>query len=75
MIGRKVLGDTTAFTPTNVENLFIVSALDTYSQVLNACSTLKDCLCWAVKLTKNPDPDKYSGYEFGFYSRSQFWLG
>ena len=41
---------------------------------LNADFTLKDHLFGAVKLTKNPDPDKYSysGYGIGFDSRSLF---
>ena len=45
-----------------------------WSQDLNADFTLKDHLFGAVKLTKNPDPDKYSysGYGIGFDSRSLF---
>ena len=64
------------FTPNNVVNLFIVYELDRWSRDLNTDFTLKECLFGAVKLTKNDDPDKYkySGYDIGFDSRSQFSL-
>ena len=51
--------DKVNFTPSNVVNLFIVFELDKWSQDLNVDFTLKDCL-FAVKSTKNADPDKYS---------------
>ena len=40
-------------------------------------SNLENCLFGAVKLTKNPDIDKYkySGYGIGFDRRGTFWLG
>ena len=63
-------------TPRNVVNLYIAYELDAWWQDLNAEFTLKDCLFWACKLTKNADPDKYSysGYSIGFYSYSFFTL-
>ena len=43
---------------------------------LNTELTLKDCLFGAVKLNKNTDTDKYkySGYDIGFDSQSEFSL-
>ena len=43
---------------------------------LNKCSTLSNCLFGFVKLTKNLDPHKhkYSGYDIGYDSRSEFSL-
>ena len=48
--------------------------LDTWSNDLNTDFTLGNCLFGAVKLTKNPNRDKYkcSGYGLGFDSRSKF---
>ena len=34
--------------------------------------TLNNCLFGSVKLTKNADPNKNSGYGIGFDSRSEF---
>ena len=58
------------FTPRNVVNLHILYDLNTWSQGLNADFTLKDCLFWAVKLTKTADPERYSywGCGIGFDS-------
>ena len=49
-----------------------LSELDRWSQDLNAEFTLKNFLFCAVKLTKNPHPDKYSYSRYGikFVSRS-----
>ena len=52
--------DKATFTHWNVESLFIVYKLDTWSQDLNTDVTLNDSLFGAVKLTKKADPDKYS---------------
>ena len=52
--------DKATFTHRNVESLFIVYKLDTWSQDLNTDVTLNDSLLDAVKLTKKADPDKYS---------------
>ena len=55
------------FTHRNVVSLFIVYELDTWSRDLSTKFIQGDCLFGAVKLTKNPDPDKYgsSGYGIG----------
>ena len=55
--------DKAAFTPNYVVNLFIVYELDRRPQDLNTDFTLTDCLCGAVKITKNANPGKckYSG--------------
>ena len=52
-------------------NLFILLTLDSWSWDLNADFTVKDCFFWAVKLTKNADPEKYADtrYGIGFNSR------
>ena len=62
------------FTPKNVGNVFIVYEVDAWSRGLNTAFPLKDCLCGAVKLVKNADPDKYSysGFGNGFDSSSLF---
>ena len=64
--------DTTAYTPNNVVNLFIVYELNMWSQDLNAEFTLKNCLLENVVITKNANPNKYSYSRFGirFDSRS-----
>ena len=55
-------------------NLYICYTLNQWSRDLNTDLTLGNCLFGSLKLTKNPDPDKYkySGYIIGFDSRSQF---
>ena len=54
----------------NAVNIFIiVYELNIWSRELRTDFTLKDCLFWGVKLTKNDDPYKYcySGYGVGFF--------
>ena len=54
----------------NAVNIFIiVYELNIWSGELRTDFTLKDCLFWGVKLTKNDDPYKYcySGYGIGFF--------
>ena len=46
-------------------NLFILLTLDSWSWDLNADFTVKDCLFWAAKLTKNADPEKYADTRYG----------
>ena len=60
--------------PKKVINLYISYTLNPWLRNLNIDFTLKNCLFGSVKLTKNADPDKYkySGYEIGFDSRSEF---
>ena len=60
------------YTPKNVVNLFIIYELDTWSRDLDTDFTLASCFFGAVNMTKNTDPDKYSGYAIGFDSRSVF---
>ena len=57
-------------------NFFIVYELNAWPQDLNAYFTLGGCLFGGVKLTKNPDPDKYSysGSGIGFVTRGQYSL-
>ena len=61
--------DKVIFYPMNVVNLLIVYELDPWSR--DFVLTLKDYSFGAVKLNKNDDPDKYSGYGIGFDFR---WL-
>ena len=58
----------------SVVNLYICYTLDRWSRDLDTDFTLGNCLFGSVKLTKNSDLDKYkySDYEIGFDSRSQF---
>ena len=60
--------------PKKVINLYISYILNPWLRNLNIDFTLKNCLFGSVKVTKNADPDKYkySGYEIGFDSRSEF---
>ena len=55
-------------------NLYICYTLDRWSRHLNTDFTLRNCLFISVKLTKNVDLDKYkyTGYNIGFDSRSEF---
>ena len=55
-------------------NFFIIYELDTQTRVSNSDFTLKDCLFRCAELVKNADSDKYeyTGYGFGFDSRSEF---
>ena len=55
----------------NVANFFIVDEVDIRSCDLTIDFILKDCLFRAVMLTKNPDPNKHSYFEYdiGFDSR------
>ena len=51
--------ETVSFIHENVVNLYISYELDKWPKDLNLNLTLDNCLFWAVKLTKNGDPDKY----------------
>ena len=66
--GKWFKQDKLPFTDGNAVNIFIVYELDIWSRELRTDFTLKDCLFWGVKLTKNDDPYKYcySGYGIGF---------
>ena len=58
--------DSVSFLHKKVVNSYISYTLDTWSKDLNTNFTLGNCLLGAIKLTKNADLDKYSGYGIGF---------
>ena len=62
--------------PKKVINLYIFYTRNPQFGNLNTDFTLDNCLFGSVKLTKNPDLDKYkcSFYSIGFDSRSEFPL-
>ena len=62
------------YIPKKVINIYFSYMLTPWLRNLNTDFTLKNCLFGPVKLTKNADPDKYkySGYDIGFDSRSEF---
>ena len=64
------------FIPKNVINLYISYTLGQQLKNLNTDFTLGNCLFGSVKLTKNADLDKYkySGYDLGLDSCSEFSL-
>ena len=68
--------DKSSFVPLNTVNVFIV-----YETIKNnpitSYPTLENCLFGAVKLTKNPDIDKYkySGYALDLIEEESFHLG
>ena len=60
--------------PKKVINLYIYYTLNLQLRNLSTDFTLGYCLFGSLKLTKNADLDKYkySGYNIGFNSRSEF---
>ena len=58
----------------NIVSLYITYKLDKRSKDLNTEFTLGNWLFRAVKQTKNADPDifKYSSYDIGFNSLTEF---
>ena len=64
------------YTPKTTVNIYIVYEI-TKSNPVSSYPTLEKCLPGAVKLTKNPDVDKYkySGYGIGFDRREKFSFG
>ena len=56
----------------NVINLYISYILGLQFKNLNTDFTLVNCLFGSVKLTKNADKYKYTGYAIGFDSRLNF---
>ena len=60
--------------PKKIINLYISYILKPWLRDLNTDFTLNNCLFGSVELTKNANQDKYkySGYEMGFDSRSEF---
>ena len=71
--GHYLINNNISF-PKKVINLYISYILNPWLRNLNTDFTLKNCLFGSVKLNKNADPDKYkySGYNIGFDSRSEF---
>ena len=62
--------------PKKLMNLYISYSLSPWLKYLNTDFTLNSCLFGSGKLTKNTDSDnyKYSGYNIGFDSFSEFSL-
>ena len=62
------------YIPKKVINLYVSYTLNTWLWNLNTHFTLNNCWFGSVKLTKKADLDKYkySGYDIGFDSRSEF---
>ena len=62
--------------PKKLMNLYISYSLSPWLKYLNTDFTLNSCLFGSGKLTKNRDSDKYkySGYNIGFDSWSEFSL-
>ena len=62
--------------PKKLMNLYISYSLSPWLKYLNTDFTLNSCLFGSGKLTKNTDSDnyKYSGYNIGFDSCSEFSL-
>ena len=60
--------------PKKVINLYTSYTLNPQLRNLNTDFTLGNCLVGSVKRTKNADLDKfkYSGYDIGFDSHSEF---
>ena len=54
--------------------MYISYKLDTWLKDLNTDFTLGNCLFGAIKLMKNEDKYKYSGYGIEFDLNSQFSL-
>ena len=64
--------DESTFNHGKIVNIYIVHELDkTY---VKTHPTLVNCLLGAVSITKNPDKNKYSGYEIGFDRTGVYFL-
>ena len=61
-------------TPKKIINKYISYTLNHWSRNLNIAFSLKMCLFGSAKLTEKVGPDKYkySNYNIGFNSRSEF---
>ena len=68
--GDCIIQDQITYTPQTIVNIYIVYGI-TKTNPVSSYPTLENCLFGAVKLTKNPDIDKYeySGYRIGFDRR------
>ena len=68
--------DKTTFNHGKIVNIYICYEIAKNNPV-NSYPTYENCLSGAVKLTKNPDIDKYkySGYGIGFYRKGKSSFG
>ena len=74
--GSCLIQDRITYTPKTMVHIYIVYKI-TKNIPISSYPILESCLFGAVKLTKNPDIDKYkySGYGIGFDRRGQFSFG
>ena len=77
--GSCLIQDQITYTPQTIVNIYIVYEITTTTtkNSISGYPTLENCLFDSVKLTKNPDIDKYkySGYGIGFDRRDEFSFG
>ena len=71
--GSCLVQDQITYTPQTIVNIYIVYEI-TKMNSISDYPTLENCLFRSVKLTKNPDIDKYkySGYGIGFDRKGEF---
>ena len=71
--GSCLIQDQITYTPKAIVNIYIVYEI-TKKNYISDYPTLENCLFGSVKLTKNPDIDKYkcSGYGIGFDGKGEF---
>ena len=74
--GSCLVQDQITYTPQTIVNIYIVYEI-TKKNSISDYPTLENCLLSSVKLTKNPDIDKYkySGYGIGFDRKGEFSFG
>ena len=74
--GDCLMQDQITYAPQTIVNIYIVYDT-TKKNPVGSYPTLENCLFGSVKLTKNPDIDKYKyfGYGIGFDRREQFSFG
>ena len=74
--GDCLIQDQITYSPQTIVNIYIVYET-TKKNAVSSYPTLENCFFGAVKLTKNPDIDKYeySEYGIGFDRRGQFSFG
>ena len=74
--GSCLLEDQITYTPQTIINIYIAYEI-TKKNNIGDYPTRESCLFGSVKLTKNPDIDKYkySGYGIGFDRKGEFSFG
>ena len=74
--GSRLVQDQIRYTPQTIVNIYIAYEM-TKKNSISDYPTLEHCFFGSVKLTKNPDIDKYkySGYGIGFDRKGQFSFG